>query len=103
MWPQENDHQNLQNSSKFIQILDLWPHLDLFIPFPTIQIHQHREVRATSQLRLVPGAVHVLSEALALDVAIDPDPRGTAQRPAILAYDLRYETLDAQPELVGDV
>lgn len=82
---------------------NLWPHLDLFIPFPTIQIHQHREVCATSQLRLVPGTVHVLSEALALDVAIDPDPRGTAQRPAILAHDLRHETLDAQPELVGDV
>eukprot|EP00438_Fugacium_kawagutii_P001541 Skav214186 [mRNA] locus=scaffold3641:8469:8981:- [translate_table: standard] len=70
-------------------------HLDLRIPLATIEVHQHREVRAPTQLGFISAAVHVLPKALALHVAIHADPGRAAQGPAALSHDLGNEALDA--------
>lgn len=80
-----------------------FPTFDLdLIPIATIEVHQHREVSASTQLGFIPAAVHVLPKALALHVAIHADPGRAAQSSAV-SHDLRDEALDTQPELICDV
>ena len=44
-------------------------HLDI-VPVATVQIHQHRKMRTSTQLGLVAAAIDMLTEALTLHISL---------------------------------